>query len=197
MLPYAGILAGLAGLRSGWAAILGYHAGMAIVLSVGGGWTHAARLRRGFDARALVMLSASCASAGPLLVLLWPLAALPGAGLSGTLAGLGLHGPAWTGFVAYYLAVNPLLEEIYWRSFYAEPTDRLAPSDVLYAGYHGVVVSLFIGPAWTALVLAILVSAGWVWRQAANRTDGLAVPVASHLVADASIIAAAVFLESR
>jgi membrane protease YdiL (CAAX protease family) len=188
---------GLHVLHSGWAAILGYHAGMCVLLAAGGGWPEARRLLRGWTWGSGLACAAFGAAAGPLIHVLWPLAADPANPLAARLAGLGLQGASWWAFVAYYVLVNPFLEEAFWRGWLAPDLRRPAAVDALFAGYHAVVLVLFIDWPWILLALACLVTAAWLWRRLALRTGGLAIPAVSHLVADVSVIAAAIVLSSR
>jgi membrane protease YdiL (CAAX protease family) len=107
---------------------------------------------------------------------------------------VGLEGGSWWAFVAWYVVANPLLEEIYWRGWLGSGSAAPVPNDVLFAGYHAVVLVLFIGWSWILVCFVTLVLAAWLWRRIAARTGGLAVCVAAHLVADASVIASAVIL---
>ncbi len=188
---------GLHLLHSGWAAILGYHAGMCLLLWAGGGWPSASRLARGWTWKEGTASAAFGAAAGPAILLLWPLAADPSNPLQERLAGLGLQGSAWWAFVAYYALVNPPLEEAFWRGWLRSPSRAPAPVDALFAGYHALVLPLFIGWPWVVLAFACLVGAAWLWRRLAQRCGGLAIPAVSHLVADVSVIAAAIVLSSR
>lgn len=194
VLPYAGVLGGLVGLRSGWGAILGYHAGMLASLALGRGLGAFSLVGRGMSVVHLVVLGLVCALSGVLVHLLWPVMAVEGLVMVVGLASLGLVQGSWVGFIVYYCLVNPVMEEVYWRGWYAEDSVWPGPSDLLYAGYHGVVLWAFVGPGWVALAVVVVAGAGYVWRQVARRTGGLAVPVITHFVADVSIIAAAALL---
>ncbi len=193
-LPYAGLLSGLLLVRSGWAAILGYHASMVVVLAAREGRGLFRLASRGFLAGKFACMSIACAAAGPLVWILWPVMRLPEPTLAEKLGALGLSGASWVGFVAYYGLVNPFLEEVYWRGWYAEDTWWPAPSDLLYTGYHAVVLLLFVEPPFVLLAVAVLLAAAWLWRQLARAAPGLLVPVCTHIVADVSIIAAAMVL---
>jgi membrane protease YdiL (CAAX protease family) len=194
MAAYAAVLAGILWLRSGWAAILGYHLAMVAAIAASGRSGVWRLTVRGRDAAVLAALAVPCAAVGPVVWLLWPVAGLEDLRMVDGLGALGLGGSSWVGFVVYYSLANPVIEETFWRGWFAETSRWPAPSDVLYAGYHAVVLWIFLQRAWIALALAVLVGAGWAWRRAALRTGGLLVPVATHLVADVSVVAAAVSL---
>lgn len=194
ILPYAGLLGGLFLLDSGWAAILGYHAAMCLVLTLANGWSGLRSVLEGARPVWMAVLAVIYGLGGVLIWILWPFIKLDGLELAAGLEAVGLSGGAWLAFIAYYSLVNPLLEEVYWRKLWGQDTRWPAASDFLYAGYHCFVLSLFVKWPWIVLAGSILVAAGWMWRQVARRTSGLAVPMVSHFVADASIIAAAYLL---
>lgn len=189
--PYVAVLLGLYALRSAWAAILGYHVLMVTAIHIGGGWRTRERLlvgwRNGFGIAALVV----CALAGPALAVAWPYVHPDGFALGEVLEALGLAGLSWWVFMAYYTLVNPWLEEAFWRGFLGSDAKGPVATDVLFAGYHIVVLLRFVGIEWALLCAAALSFAAWAWRQLARETDGLLVPCASHLVADLSIIVTA------
>jgi len=191
--PYLAVGIGLHVARSAWAAMLGYHACMCLVLWAGGGWPEARRALRGWGAWGIAVVLL-CALAGPLLWLLWPLV---GAGpLVDTLARVGLGGRSFHAFAVYYILANPVLEEIYWRGWLAAPTRSPDATDALFAGYHALVLVLFIGWPWVLLCVACIACASWIWRRIARSTGGLLVPVIAHLAADVGVIAAALVLIS-
>ncbi len=188
---------GLHVLHSGWASILAYHAGMCLLMWAGGGWPAAEPLARGWTWKEGAACTAFCASVGPLIFLLWPLAADPAVPLRAVLAGLGLQGASWWGFAAYYVLVNPLLEEAFWRGWLASDARHPSAIDALFSGYHAAVLVLFVDWPWVLFAFACLATAAWLWRRIVMRRGGLAIPVVSHLVADVSVIAAAIVLSSR
>ncbi|MBW2260987.1 MAG: CPBP family intramembrane metalloprotease [Deltaproteobacteria bacterium] len=184
-------------LHSGWAAILGYHAGMCLLLWAGGGWPGAVHLARGWAWKEGAACTALCAAAGPVILVLWPLAGAPVGPLGVRLASLGLQGASWWAFAAYYVLVNPFLEELYWRGWLAPASRHPAPVDALFAGYHAVVLVLFVDWPWVLFSFVCLLAPAWLWRRLSRRCGGLAVPAFSHLAADASVIAAAIVISSR
>lgn len=188
---------GLHVLHSGWAAILGYHAGMCLLLWTCDGWPASGRLLGGWSWKEGAACTAFCTGAGAVILVLWPLAGDPSSPLAGRLADLGLEGASWWLFAAYYVLVNPFLEEIYWRGWLSTDSRLPAPIDGLFAGYHALVLVLFIGWPWVLVAFACLVAAAWLWRRLSKRCGGLAIPVISHLAADISVIAAAIVICSR
>ncbi|TFH16911.1 MAG: hypothetical protein E4H02_04360 [Lentisphaerales bacterium] len=159
-IPYVAVTVGMHVFRSGWAAILAYHAGICVALLCSG--DAVGRLRKlvpGKCALAAFVLVPLFACAGPIVFVLWPFAGLPGVHLSSSLAVFGLRGSAWIAFLVYYSFVNPWLEELFWRGLLARKTSFGWTSDLLYAGYHLFVLAPFITLPWL-LFCFILVKAG-------------------------------------
>jgi membrane protease YdiL (CAAX protease family) len=196
ILLYSGVLGGLFLLRSGWAAMLCYHAAILAVLGLTGGGARASAALRGWRRSLGGPMLVVCLASGAALALLWPWIRRDGTDLGDVLAGLGLEGLAWVAFIAYYTIVNPWLEELFWRGWYPDQVRRGVVADVLFAGYHVFVLLHFVGLAWALVAFGALATTAAAWRWIARQTGGLAIPCVTHLAADASIIAAAVALRS-
>jgi hypothetical protein len=194
LVPYAAVATGLFVLRSAWAAILLYHLGIVVVLSVTGWRSPLLRAQSGWRWFALpAAVTAALAGAG--LYLLWPYIDATGAGLDARLREFGLGGASWLLFAVYYSTVHPVLEELFWRGG-GDGARRPAPDwrDVAFAGYHVPVLWFFVGPVWVAVSFFALAAASWLWRLAAHRFGGLGVPLVSHAAADLSIMVAAMLI---
>jgi hypothetical protein len=103
-------------------------------------------------------------------------------------AALGLSGLTWPFFIAYFALVNPWLEEPYWRALFTSPSPYPALIDFLFAGYHLIILVLFVSPPWMFLAFIILTLASWFWRQVSRYTGSLLPAALSHLLADFSIL---------
>jgi len=187
--PYVAVLIGMYGLHSAWAAVFGYHLSMALVLTLDGYWAQARRLGAGGPAWLRAGGALFGIGGGAALYLLWPWLGVP-AGFGRTLAQLGLTEAAWPLFLVYFCAVNPALEELYWRGYLHHPSRRLIPNDLLFAGYHLLVLAGYFAWPWLIAVFIGLTAAAWLWRQLARHTGGLLVPYLSHVAADAGIMGA-------
>ena len=191
--PYLAVLFGLYVLRSAWAAMLLYHAGM-LVVGIGlDGARRAPELVRGGGAAPGAILGLICLGAGPVLWLCWPMMR-GAAGLGAALADLGLARESFVAFAIGYALVNPILEEWYWRGVLGSPARAPTVGDAAFGGYHIVVLVAFVGWPWALGAAVILMGAGWLWRQISTRYGGLAIPVATHAVADLSVIVAAALI---
>lgn len=189
-LPSVAVLIGLHLLRSGWAAILLYHAGVLAFLSHLGAWRSVRSWARGWNGLVFAVLLGACLASGPLLLVLVPVIAPPSLDLGAVLGSIGLDGASWLGFMAYYALVNPWLEEGYWRGALGSPSPWLTAGDAFFAAYHALVLVYFLSWVWSVLAALVLLAAAWVWRRVASRFGGLLIPCLSHLAADASVILA-------
>lgn len=183
--PYFAVGAGFLVFRNAWAAILGYHLGMVIVILL---CRTKIPLKRFFGSNNCKMTLAAAsigASGGIVLYLLWPFLQISG-GIN--IQNYGLTGKTWPLFMAYYIGVNPLIEEYYWRGLLGSVSKRIVPNDALFAGYHAIVLAGYIGVTWLALFLVVLSAVAWFWRQVNNSAEGLLPSTVSHIAADVTII---------
>jgi len=192
-IPYAAMILGLDLLSSGWSAILLYHAGMAAVLAADAGPRR--RLLSGWDPRLGIAGILLGCSAGLVLAGVWPWTGIEGS-LAASLERLGLSGRTWLLFLPYHAVVNPLLEEPFWRGR-TETAGRVGAAggwrpvwgDLLFAGYHVVVLHRFLTWPWTAAAFLVIAAAAGAWRWTAAKTGGLLIPLLSHGAADAAVMA--------
>jgi hypothetical protein len=190
-IPYGAVLAGLYGFHNAWATVLLYYAGiLAVVLPRRRAMAAAFR---GWNRGAALALALFGVAGGALLYILWPWLDRSGA-VASRVAAMGLEGTAWPVFLVYFALLNPWLEESLWRGHFAVTAPGLHPVDLLFAGYHALVVGLFLPWAWALAAAAACALASWLWRRAAVRHRGILVPVLSHLAVD---VTAAVALFAR
>jgi len=194
LIPYVAMLVGLHLLRSAWISFVLYHGLILAVMLGRDDRSHWRSLRSGWHPGLGLGAVVFGLAGGGLLYLLAPLADVDAALLAPALDRLGLHGTSWRLFVAYHALVNPWFEEVFWRGKLGCDTRRPVFTDALFAGYHVLVLVLFLDWPWVVLSFAILTAAGWLWRQLRARCRGLLVPVVSHMAADASIMAVAYLL---
>jgi hypothetical protein len=193
-LPYAAVFFGLYVLRSAWATILLYHAGMVTLLRFGGQESLLRSARQGWSAPAAAVTGIVFGTCGLLLALLWGTISREHMNLGETLASFRLSGLSWWVFAVYYVTVHPVLEEIYWRGYLPGVHRSSVAVDAAFAGYHVLVLCIFVKLPWVLVSFGVLWFAAWSWRQLTARFSGLGVAIASHAAADLSIVAVAEYL---
>jgi hypothetical protein len=186
ILPYLAVFLGMMIWRSAWAALVGFHLAL-LPLLIARRQMISPRFLAPVPKRILLPVAAAGLSAGLGLWLIWSSAGLS-ADYSARVAALGLSGFIWLSFIAYFTLVNPWLEEVYWRDLLTSPSPYPALVDFLFAGYHLIILSLFVNPAWMLLAFVILAMASWLWRQVSRYTGSLMPAVLSHMLADFSIL---------
>jgi hypothetical protein len=70
------------------------------------------------------------------------------------------------------------------------PTKRLYASDFVYAGFHALILWDRVHTCALTYNLAVLVLAGWFWRQMARADQGLLASTLGHMAADFTILMA-------
>ncbi len=177
---------GMAGLKSAWGALLGFHASLLPLVIIN--WrTVVPKLSAPIPNILLIPVAISGALAGIGLLMIWPYAGIRDE-FSSRVSALGLSGAIWLPFIIYFTLINPWLEEAYWRGTFSTPSRYPALIDLLFAGYHLIILSLFVNGLWMAIAFVILALAGWGWRQVSRYTGSLLPAVLAHSVADFSIL---------
>ncbi len=195
--PYVAIFVGLHVVQNAWVAILLYHGTMATILMVDTPSGLGRAVRSGWNARAAVAGVTACVGSGILIYILWPYIRLGGATMQETLSRLGLEGTSWLVFGVYFVTLHPLFEELGWRCYLVPAARRPHWTDAAFAGYHVLVLALFVTPPWVVVAVAVLALASWGWRWVVRRQGGLGVVLVSHAAADLSIFLAATIIATR
>jgi uncharacterized protein len=185
--PYAAVGLGLLVFHNAWAAILTYHAVMAAVIFLSKRDIPFKQVIRTNSFGSLIFPVAIGAGGGALLYLLWPLLSVP-QGIDTYLQSIGLTAASWPYFIAYYILVNPVLEEYYWRGYLGSIAKRPVVNDFLFAGYHLIVLAGNVGLFWLMAAFLVLCAAAWYWRQISRVTGGLLATTLSHGAADITVI---------
>ena len=109
LVPYITVGIGLLLLKNVWAAMIGYHLAMIIILFLDRGSIAFRPMLSRRNYKILIITTALGVSGGLLLYLLWPLL-----GISNTiklnLQNMGLNASSWPYFIAYFILVNGCLE---------------------------------------------------------------------------------------
>ena len=178
--------------HAAWAAMLGYHVGCALVAA-------GLRARWGPRPRALVLLAWVLGSAALVFgtgCVVVP-AMLPAPVLDrarGVVGGWGMDAARAPWMLAYYVLVNPGVEEWFWRSTLLTAAGNLgaAPRRALavlaFVPFHGVVLAAVFGTAGLLWMLIGIAAAGAIWTWLQIRCDATWVAGASHLGADAGVV---------
>jgi hypothetical protein len=196
LLPYITIGSGLLALHNAWVAILGYHLCMVIILFFSRTKIPFTQIHARSNYKILIVVSILGGAGGFLLYLLWPLLAIP-KDISLYLQNIGLTSSMWPYFLVYFILVNPWLEECYWRGYLGSNSQNITLNDLLFSGYHIIVLAGKIDIIWLVIIFFILSLGAWFWRQANRWNQGISASIISHIVADASVILTIYFLTTR
>jgi hypothetical protein len=187
--PYLAVWAGLFLFHSAWGAMLGFHAAILLVLLIARPKIPIHILFKAKNFKWILPLAALCAASGFAIYHLFPLFSTVEE-LRSQLDTIGLNGSNWPWFIAYFSLVNPFVEEYFWRAYLGSETKRFYIGDLLYAGFHGLVLTGKTHPLVVLFALGCLTFVGWLWRQVYRENEGLLVPVLGHMVADFSVMMA-------
>ncbi|MCA2001859.1 MAG: CPBP family intramembrane metalloprotease [Chloroflexi bacterium] len=190
VLPYFAVWAGLFLFRSAWTALLGFHAAILIILALMRPRLPSAVLFKSERFRWVAASVLFSLAGGIGLRLFWNMFGIA-SDLPAQLDALGLNESSWAGFIAYFSLVNPFVEEYFWRGVLDDGARGLRPVDFLYAGYHALILWGKVHFLSIVFALAVLVLAGWFWRQISRLDKGLLAAVLGHMAADFSILTVA------
>jgi len=188
LIPYAAVLLGIYVLGNVWIAILGYHIAAGLFLLINKDWK-SAWVQSTDKSPLLTMLNILVGlCTGLLLYALWPLLGIS-VHFGDRLYSLGLT--SWLIFGIYYCVVNPVVEELFWRRNLETDSPYPAWNDFMFAGYHMLVLALFMRWEWLIPSYILLVFASWVWGRVSRLKYGFPIIIASHLLADIGIVVVA------
>jgi len=133
LIPYITIGIGLLVFHNAWLAILGYHAGMIAIILLSKTRIPLKQSFQGKKAWIPLITALVGVGGGLLLYIVWPLLSVPN-DISLYIRSIGLNEHTWPIFLAYFILVNPWIEEYYWRGYLASPTRRITVNDLLFSG---------------------------------------------------------------
>ena len=189
VLVYLAIGVGFFWARSAWVTLLGFHAAMIVCLIIAKPRLSFSISFQNTNPTWTITSILLCASSGVCLYFLRNYFGFA-ADLHTQLESIGLTTQTWLPFMLYAVLVNPFLEEYFWRGYLGSEAKGLYPFDLIFAGYH---VLILIGKVnWLAIVLIViaLTFAAWFWRQVARESGGLLAPALGHMAADLTILLA-------
>jgi len=188
ILPYIAVMAGMHLFNNAWLALIGFHISILLMLAVMRPNIPINILIKSKSPKWILISMLLCSVGGTGLYFLWDMFGIS-PDLSAQLGSIGLNSTAsWFAFIAYFSVVNPPIEEYFWRGVLGSDTKKFYIGDLVYAGYHGLVLWGKVHPLLILLSLIILTSVGWFWRQISREDDGLLAAVLGHMVADFSIL---------
>ena len=189
ILPYCIVWVGLFILKNAWVTLLGFHLAIGLVLILLRPTLPLTILFKKADLNHIVPSIFLCATSGLGLYLLRDVFGIA-ADLRQQLVALKLNDSTWFGFITYFSLVNPLFEEYFWRGVLGSDTRQFYIGDLIYAGYHIMVVWNKTAPLSIIFVVFVLTLVGWFWRQLYRRDGSLLAPLLGHMAADLSILLA-------
>jgi len=189
ILPYLAVGLGLFWFHNAWSALLGFHLGIMIALWLAKPDIPLKILFKSNDIRWGILSIILCSSSGISLYFLRTSLGVV-SDLPSQIESFGLTSWTWPIFITYFILVNPLIEEYFWRGYLGSPTKGLYLSDFLYAGFHGLILMGKMQTSAIVYSLSALVVAGWLWRQLAREDKGLLAPILGHMAADFTILLA-------
>lgn len=188
LLPYLAVALGVFWIQNAVGALLGFHAAIVLSLLPARSSVPLKILFQSRDIRWPLLSVLLCGSSGISLYFLWSYFGV--IDLPGQIEAFDLTPATWPLFITYFVLVNPLIEEYFWRGYLGSPRRGLYPSDFLYAGFHGLILMGKMQAGAVLYSLVVLVLAGWFWRQLARLDGGLLAPVLGHMAADLTILLA-------
>ncbi len=186
--PYLAVILGVFVFKSGTFAVLLYHLILLICIISLNRKKTLKLLVSGFRPCYWPLICLGGLLPGAVIFYLWPWARQETINLAHTMDSVGLSNVSFTAFALYACFVNPFLEESFWRGCFKPKSWLPGPVDVLFAGYHAVVMFPVAKPAFVIFSFLALAFVGWIFRQFYRLTGGLAIPVLIHIVADITIV---------
>ncbi len=195
ILPYLAVWAGLFLVKSAWFTLIGFHAAILFVLLVARPNIPISILFKSEYPKWILASILFCSTSGIGLYFLWHIFGVAN-DLPSQLKSIGLDSSSWPVFIAYFALVNPFMEEYFWRGILGDISKKTYIGDLIYAGYHAIILWGRVNPFSILFAVIILTSAGWLWRQIARKDNGLLAPVLGHMIADFSILLT-IYLKTR
>jgi membrane protease YdiL (CAAX protease family) len=187
LMPYFTVWLGLYVLKNAWAAVLGYHIGIILLVTLAGAWTSPREFRTTTPLWKVLFFGLTGCVAGISVYFLWPFIHVSPQ-LTEALIEWGLTPRVWPIFILYSALVNPWLEEIYWRGWLGSAARLPSVHDAFFAGFHLVILAPFFPPIWLAVTFLVLAFSGWLWRQVIRTEKSMLASSLFHMAADVSIL---------
>jgi membrane protease YdiL (CAAX protease family) len=188
LIPYISVILFLYGTKNAWAALLGYHAGALLFMTLS---NKPAKVKQSVNNLWIPPIAVIYSLGGIIFYFLWPY--LDGQEIGHKLTHYGINAHSWPYIAVYFCFINAVVEEHLWRNYLG--SDNLLPTlnDFLFAGYHALVLLAFTKAIWAIPVIVACAFAGWLWRVIKLKSGGMLIPIITHIIADVSIAAAVHF----
>lgn len=186
--PYLSVIIGIFLLRNGFLAVLFYHLVLLFVIVKTNKSNALRSLCRGFHPIWGPLMGLGGLVPGIVILLLWPISKREHVDLFEILTMLNLKDGFFILFAIYACLVNPFLEELFWRGCFKNPTLWPNIIDILFAGYHALVVIPILKAPFVFLIFLAMVCVGWLFRILYRFNRGLLIPLMTHIVADIAIL---------
>ena len=189
LLPYLAVAIGVFWVRNAFVALFSFHLAIVVSVLLARSTVPVSLLFKSRNLRWVVLSVLLCGSSGISLYFFWSYFQVVG-DLPTALQSFHLTRNTWPLFITYFVLVNPLVEEYFWRGYLGSQTRNVHSSDLLYAGFHGLILAGKMHTGAVLYSLMVLVLAGWFWRQIARIDGSLLAPVLGHMAADFTILVA-------
>jgi hypothetical protein len=194
LVPYVAVLVGMYLLHSAWAAVLLYHIGIVTFVLIFKAGDMGSKIKSGYKMPVLIPAVITCALTAPAVYFMWPWFSASEGILPEWLEKYGLTGLSWLVLIPYFSIIHPVLEEIHWRDIAPEPFKWICWQDLLFAGYHVLVLYQLLFWPWLFLVFGVLTGCSIFWRWSAGKFAGYGLAILTHAVADAGVVIGVLFL---
>lgn len=188
VLPYVFVAFGVFVVSNALIAVGLYATIMLSVTLVEKGSSAFSEIFKGWLWREGIVFSVLSSFAGISLFFVWQYLQKSGGDANFMLQKFGLDKTGMIIFGLYLIFVNPVLEELFWRHTLHTNTKADIAIDALFAGYHLLVLPFFLNIVGCILAYFVLIVTSFAWRFVKERFGGLAIPVVTHMIADAGII---------
>jgi membrane protease YdiL (CAAX protease family) len=187
LVPYISVIIGLYLFRNAWMAMLIYQALILLVMFFTKSFNRWKKLLKGWNTKAGIPEIFFGSAAGIALYFFEPLIGFK-TDLNLNLSTFGLSGLSWVLFVIYFITLNSIFEESYWRGIFGSSEKRFLWNDLIFSGYHVLVLAFFVSWVWLILIFIAISVAARFWRELDTKYGGLILPMLSHISADASVM---------
>lgn len=194
IIPYIFISIGLFVLSDALFAVGGYFATMFTVILLQKNKNIKEKVFSGWLWREGFLFSLVSSLAGVSLFVIWPFLQKNGVDAAQQLIDFNLESWRFVIFGVYLIFFNPIFEEIFWREILHTNTKADYVVDLLFAGYHIMVLPFFLNILGCSLAFIALIFASVMWRWMNQKYKGLSMPILTHFFADTGIIIFAAYL---